>query len=112
MIINSNTGVAKASKPDTPEKASQRLVDLDKHNHTVLEDNNARHLYERGAAWQDDLSATVAGPVSGVAAVWAVLGSIIDALEASTPEAERTAELTRLIASKALIEDTYPKPIT
>tara|TARA_R110000744_G_scaffold30505_1_gene72167 strand:- start:86 stop:415 length:330 start_codon:yes stop_codon:yes gene_type:complete len=108
MIINSNTGVAKASKPDTPEKASQRLVDLDKHNHTVLEDNNARHLYERGAAWQDDLSATVAGPVSGVAALWLVIGELIDALEAVTPEASRTVALKRLMAAKALIETSNP----
>ena len=112
MIINSKTGAVTATLPDTPEKAAQRLIDLAEYNKLLLEDTCAEHVCNRAAAWEDDISILVGGPVRGNASVWAVLGSLIDALEAATPEAERTAELTRLIASKALIEDTYPKPIT
>ena len=112
MIVNSNTGEVRATPPDTPEKAAQRLVDSAENDKRLLEETCVEHVCHRAVAWENDISTLVGGPARGNVAVWAVLGSLIDALEAATPEAERTAELTRLIASKALIEDTYPKPTT
>ena len=112
MRINSINGAITETPADTAEQVVQRQVDLGAHKELLVAEGRTEHVRARGVAWNLDIAASLAGPLNTGDAVWVVIGTLIDALAANTPEAERTAELTRLIASKALIEDTYPKPIT
>ena len=108
MRINSINGAVTETPSDTAEQVVQRQVDLGAHKELLVAEGRTEHVRARGVAWNLDIAASLAGPLNTGDAVWVVIGTLIDALAANTPEDSRSDALNNLISLKASIEAANP----